>query len=169
MALLGELGVVERCVGTFEVGATVLLVGVEEEGIEPPVEVVVAGYIVPGTAPWIELPDMPEEVPQPPLQLGPPRQYLGLVHQDGERVSDRALFDDEGAFHVDFAERELGVQQHPPLGVGGQEPGANRITGPVAAGKCSPPGVEKGIRPAGNKLLKEIKKKIYNRNNKKKQ
>src|SRR4051795_5899465 len=156
MALLGELGVVERCVGTFEVGATVLLVGVEEEGIEPPVEVVVAGYIVPGTAPWIELPDVPEEVPEPPLQLSPPGQYLGLVHQDGERVSDRALFDDEGAFHVDFAERELGVRQPPPLGVGGQEPGANRITGPVAAGKCSPARGDKRHRTAANKLTKEI-------------
>src|SRR3954451_4229773 len=128
MALLGELGVVERCAGTFEVAATVLLVGVEEEGIQAPVEIVVAGYIVPGAAPWVEFPDMPEEEgPEPPLQLSPPGQYLRLVHQDGERVSDRALFDDEGAFHVDFAERELGVQQHTPLRVCGKGPSAYTI------------------------------------------
>src|SRR4051794_19069097 len=157
MALLGELGVVDPCAGTFEVASTVLLVGVEEEGIQAPVEIVVAGYIVPGAAPWVELPDMPEEeVPEPPLQLSPPGQYLGLVHQDGGRVSDRAPFDDEGAFHVDFAQRELGGQKHPPLGVGGQEPGANRITGPVAAGKCSPARGDKRHRTAANKLTKEI-------------
>ena len=46
MALLGELSVVERGVGRFKIGAAVLLVSVEEERIEPPVEVVVALDIV---------------------------------------------------------------------------------------------------------------------------
>ena len=39
--LLGELGVVERLVGVFEIGAAVLPVGVEEQRIEPSVEIVV--------------------------------------------------------------------------------------------------------------------------------
>jgi hypothetical protein len=40
VALLGKLGVVERIVGMLEIGARVLLVGVEEERIEPVVEIV---------------------------------------------------------------------------------------------------------------------------------
>ena len=55
MALLGELGVVERRVRRFEIGATVLLVGIEEERIEPAVEIVVMGDVVSGAAARIEL------------------------------------------------------------------------------------------------------------------
>ncbi len=40
MTLLGELGVVERLIRPFEIGAAILPVGVEEEGIEPSVEIV---------------------------------------------------------------------------------------------------------------------------------
>ena len=52
VAFLGELGIVERRIRRFEIAATILPVGVEEEGIEPPVEVVVVGDIVssPGRA-----------------------------------------------------------------------------------------------------------------------
>ena len=41
MALLGELGVVERLLGMLEIGAAVLPVGIEEERVEPLVEIVV--------------------------------------------------------------------------------------------------------------------------------
>ena len=41
MALLGELGVVERLIGRFEIGAGVLPVGIEEQRIQPAVEIVV--------------------------------------------------------------------------------------------------------------------------------
>lgn len=46
MPFLGELGFVECQVGRFEIGAAVLLVGIEEQGIEPSVEIVVARDIV---------------------------------------------------------------------------------------------------------------------------
>ena len=45
MALLGELGVVERLVGRLEIGAAVLPVGVEEQRVEPAVEVIVMSDI----------------------------------------------------------------------------------------------------------------------------
>ena len=43
--LLGELGLVERHVGVLEVGAGILHVAVEEEPVEPLVEVVVVGDV----------------------------------------------------------------------------------------------------------------------------
>ena len=46
MAFLGELGIVEARVRRFEIGAAILLVGIEEERIEPPVEIVMARDIV---------------------------------------------------------------------------------------------------------------------------
>ena len=55
MALLGELGVVERLVGRLEIGAAVLPVGVEEERIEPAVEIVVMRDVAPRAFGGIEL------------------------------------------------------------------------------------------------------------------
>ena len=42
---LGELGVVERLTLGLEIGAAVLLIGVEEELVEPPVEIVVVRHV----------------------------------------------------------------------------------------------------------------------------
>src|ERR1700719_2050620 len=113
MACLGELGVVKRGVACFKISAAVLLVGIEEEGIQPPVEIVMTLDIVLRTAGRIELPDMPDQVAQPPLQLGIARQYFRLIHQDRKGVCDRALLDDEGALREDFAEGKFGVEQNP--------------------------------------------------------
>ena len=67
VALLGELGVVERLVRSFEIGAAILLVGVEEERIEPAVEVVVMRDIAPRARARIELLQAAEQVaPEPP-------------------------------------------------------------------------------------------------------
>ena len=55
VTLLGELGIVERRrPAVSEIGAAILLVGVEEEGIEPPVEIVMMGDVVPRPAAPIE-------------------------------------------------------------------------------------------------------------------
>ena len=45
MALLGELGLFERLARMLEIGAGILPVGVEEEIVNPPVEVVVMGDV----------------------------------------------------------------------------------------------------------------------------
>ena len=47
MALLGELGVVERLVRLLEIGAAVLPVGIQEQRVEPPVEIVVVSDVAP--------------------------------------------------------------------------------------------------------------------------
>ena len=164
MAFLGELGVVKRGVGCFKISAAVLLVGIEEEGIQPPVEIVVTRDIVLRTAGRIELPDMPDQVAQPPLQLAIARQYFRLIHQDRQSVRDRAFLDDEGALRVDFTERKLGVEQNPAFGIGGEESHGDRLPGPVAAAEiCSARG-GKCHRAAADELLQEITQQTVHRN-----
>jgi hypothetical protein len=51
------------------------------------------------------------------LQLGPARQHVGLVEQDCQGVGNRAVLNDARAFHVYFADRQLRVEQDPPLGI----------------------------------------------------
>jgi hypothetical protein len=58
----GELSIVERLVRSFEVGAAILLVGIEEQFVEPAVEVVVVRDIAPRPGPRIELRHAPEQV-----------------------------------------------------------------------------------------------------------
>src|SRR5450631_3835512 len=117
MAFLGELGVVERRVRRLEIGAAVLFVGIEKEGIESSVEIVMARDIILRAAARIELADMPDQITQAPLQFGPARQYFGLIEQDRQRVRNRSILDDETALHVDFAERKLWIEQNPAFGV----------------------------------------------------
>ena len=47
MPFLGQLRVVERLIGVFEIGAAVLPVGIEEQRIEPAVEVVMMRDVLP--------------------------------------------------------------------------------------------------------------------------
>ncbi len=156
MALLGELGVVERRIRRFEIAATVLPVGVEEEGIEPPVEIVVMGDIVLRPAAPVELPDMPAEIAQPPLQLGPARHHFGLIEQDRQRVRDRAVLDHERAVHIGFAQRQFGIEENAALGPFAQEPDRHRAAGSVTAGKLGPTRGRECHRAAANELAQEI-------------
>ena len=55
MPLLGELSIVERLLGTLEIAAAVLPVGVEEQRIEPAVEIVMMRHVVSRAAARIEL------------------------------------------------------------------------------------------------------------------
>ena len=164
MTLLGELGIVEGGVRRFEIGAAILLVGVEEERIQPSVEIVVVGDVVLRAAARIELSEMPDRVAQPPLQLGPARHHVGLIHQDRERVRDRAVLDDEGAFHVDFAERKFGVQKNPALGLGRQEPHRHRPAGSISAAEFCSACSGKVHRAAANELLQAITQQTVHRN-----
>ena len=110
MSLLGELGIFEAGIGCLEIGTAVLPVGVEKQRIEPPVEIIVMCNVVLGARPRIELLRMPDHVPQPPTQLGPSWQSLRLIHQDGQRVGERTMLDDEGAFHIGLAQRQFGIE-----------------------------------------------------------
>src|SRR5665213_4283079 len=100
MPFLGELRLVECHLRRFEISTAVLLVGIEKERIEPPVQIVVARDIIFGPAARIELPGVPDQIAQAPLQLGPARQYLGLIQQYRQRVRDRAILDNKSAIHI---------------------------------------------------------------------
>ena len=64
MALLGQLGVVERLIGRFEIGAAVLLIGIQKQRVEPPVQIVVVGDIALRAPARIELLQMPKQEAQ---------------------------------------------------------------------------------------------------------
>ena len=106
---------------TFEIGAAILLVGVEEEPVEPAVEVVMMRDIAPRPRAQIELLHAAEQVAHRPRRQRPFRRGdLFLPHQDRQHVRDRALLDDESAVHVGFAQPQLGIEQDRALrrGVG---------------------------------------------------
>src|SRR5665213_298099 len=133
MPFLGELRVVECHLRRFEIGTAVLLVGIEEEGIEPPVQIVMTRNIVFGTAAWVELLGMPDQITQAPLQLGPARQYLGLIQQNRQRVRDRAVLDNKSAVHVGLAQTQFRIQQDVAFGIDCQAADQDRNAGSVTA------------------------------------
>ena len=153
MPLLGELRVVERLAGAFEIGAAVLPVGVEEQRIEPAVEIVVMRDVAARAPARIELLEAAVQVAQQPLRPRPVRHLGALAEHDGKHVGDRALLDDERAVHVGFAEFELGIEQNGPFGRARGKTYRYRLAGAVAESQnraarggdpeCPPP--DKGL------------------------
>src|SRR5262249_38477257 len=140
VALLGKLGVVEGLVGRLEIGAAVLPIGVEEQGIELAVEVVVVRDIASRPRPRIELQPATIKVANEPLW---PREerwlpVASLAKNDGQHVGDRALFDSQAAVHVGFAELHLGIEQNAALGRVRLEANCNRLAGTIAERKARP-------------------------------
>ncbi len=113
VALLGELGLGEAGHAFLEVGAGILQVVVEEEGIEAAVEVVVVLDVVLRAVGRVELAEAPQVVagaadaPQPPRLVDPGQVFHERQHQ----VGDGALFHDVAAVHVLLAELQVGVEE----------------------------------------------------------
>ena len=117
VALLGELRLVERLIGRLEIGAGILPVGVEEERVEPAVEVVVMRDVAPRAAARIELLRPPAQDSACSHAAAPRRRTLGASGRGRcEQVRDRAVFDHQPAVHIGFAEPQLGIEQHAALG-----------------------------------------------------
>ena len=134
MALLGELRVVERLVGRLEISAAVLPVGVEEERIEPAVQIVVVGDITPRPGGQIELLQPALEVAGEPLRTSPDRRHsVGrLAEHEGKEIGDCAFLDLQRAVHVGFADLHLGVEHHCALRRLAGETQRHRSSGAVA-------------------------------------
>src|SRR5215813_14362496 len=117
MAPLGELRIVERLVGGLEIGATVLSVGIQEQGIELAVQIIVVRDIAPRARPRIELQHPAQEIADEPLRRRPVRwpTVASLTQRHREDVGDRAAFDHEAAVHIGFAELEFGVDNNAPF------------------------------------------------------
>ena len=113
-ALLGELGLVERHVGALEVGAGVLHVAVEEEPVEPLVEVVVvrdvgARRLEADGAQHRRVGDAAAERAGPGRRGGDLGAGVGLGERD--QLVDVALLEDEPAVHVHLGDGEARVEE----------------------------------------------------------
>src|SRR5262245_16312372 len=71
MPLLGKLGIVERLIRIFEIGATVLPVGIEKYRVETAVQIIVMRNVSARPDAGIQLLDATEQEPDKPLQLCP--------------------------------------------------------------------------------------------------
>ena len=140
MPLLGKLGVIQRRVGAFEIGAAILPVGIEKQRIEPAVEIVMALDVAPGTAARIELLNVADDVAQQPLRLGPARRHFGLVEDNRQDVRDGAFLHHQRSVRIDFAERQFGIEQEVSLGGRSGEAYRDGLSRAVAESKPPPIG-----------------------------
>ena len=139
-ALLGELGLVERHVGALEEGAGVLHVAVEEEPVEPLVEVVVvrdvgAGGLEADGAQDRRVGDAAADVEDLGAGGGDLGAGVGLGERD--QLVDVAGLDDEPAVHVHLGDREGRVEQDGAQRAGVGDAERQRRAGAVAVGFAS--------------------------------
>jgi hypothetical protein len=115
VALLGELRLVQRLPRPLKIGARILLVVVEKQVVEPPVEIVVMRDVAAGTALGIVLRNAPEEAARHIDELGVPGDggRIRVEHQERQKIGDIAAFDAQPIVHVEFAEGELRVGDQP--------------------------------------------------------
>ena len=131
---MASLGVVERLLGALEIAAAVLPVGVEEQRIEPAIEIVMMRHVVARAPARIELLQTAVKEAQQPLRPRPVRNVGILAKHDGQHVGDRAPLDHERAVHIGLAEFELGIEENSPLGCAGGKAHPYRLAGPIAEG-----------------------------------
>src|SRR5581483_2884907 len=114
---LGGLGRVEAHPRRLEIGAGILQVLVEEERVEPAVEVVVLRDVAAGARQRVQRPQMPGEMAEARDGAGDrARPRVGVVRDDErKKVVDRAGLDGEAAVHERLAELQLGVEEDRPL------------------------------------------------------
>ena len=112
----------------LEIGAGILQVVVEEERIEPAVEVVVMGDVPLGAERRVHLAEAAREVAGAGIGDHPPGDVgrAGCWREEREEIVDRAGFDDEAAVHELLAELELGIEDDVPLDVVRVEAHAHR-------------------------------------------
>ena len=112
MPLLGELRFFQALSWPLEIGAGILPIGVEEEVVEPMVEVVMAGDVAPRPFAVVTLMPLPQPDARLRGQLDPPRAASDrqIVGSDGDHVVEVAPGDLEAPVHVEFANGQLGIE-----------------------------------------------------------
>src|SRR5690606_40936042 len=120
-----------------------LQVVVEAEGVETPVEVLVAGDVAAGAAGGVELMQAAEDMPAGGEKARPPRRLEILHVGEGhvEDVVERARLDDVAAVHVFLAELQVGIEDDGTLGGVAGETDAYRLTPAVAVAAHAASGV----------------------------
>ena len=137
--LLGELGVVERLTGRFEIGAGVLPVGIEEQRVEPAVEIVVVGDVALARRAPVELLEPPPDIPHHRSGASPGRCAACSRATRSSRSAIEPCLHHEGAVHVGFAELELGIEQHGILCRSRREARGDNRTAAVSERENRPP------------------------------
>src|SRR3984893_407126 len=133
MALLRDLRVVQRHALVLEISARILPVGVEEERIEPAVEVVVMMNILARASARIELCGAAAEIARGSNgERGKRRRGRVLRFDEIEKIGERALGDAEALVHIGFAEPEIGIGQNPQQRGRAVEGDGNWFAGSVA-------------------------------------
>ena len=109
---LPQLGFIEAHLRRLEIGAGILEVRIEEERVEPPVEIVVVRGIVAGTGPVVRDVHAPGQAAEAGQDVREPaRTRVLFVRQDQrEEIVDRPVLDGEAAVHERFAELHLRVE-----------------------------------------------------------
>ena len=122
MALLGELRILERLIGRFEIGAGILPVAIEEEIVQRAGEIVVMGNVLLGGADRVVLVEtlqgdarLVEE-----LEDCRARPALEISQEQFEHLIDGALLQFEAARHVGLAQIAIRIEGDPlfPLRIG---------------------------------------------------
>ena len=134
--LLGQLRFLQRAVGPLEVGAAVLLVGIEEQLVEPTVEIVVVGDVA-ARAPGIVAADdaaRKEAAACRACAQEASALRLGVAQHELEEIVDGAALDDEAAVHEQLAQAQLGIDDRGALGTRIHEADADLLAGAVAEG-----------------------------------
>jgi hypothetical protein len=124
VALLGELGLLERHARPREIGAGILQVGIEKELVEFARQVVVPAYVAPGALGRVELLQPPQPVPKTVGHPGPEGADVerGRVFVDHfQKVEQVALKKVDLAVHVALGQGQHRVERDGALGMGGMD------------------------------------------------
>ena len=117
MPLLGDLRLLQRLVAAREVGAGVLPVAIEEQAVEPPVQVVVVRHVAPRAMRRVVLVDAAPRSRRGPLRSAGDGMALGVRHhvqrQHVDDVVDAASVRHQPAVHVGLAHRQRRVEHQP--------------------------------------------------------
>jgi hypothetical protein len=113
VTLFGDLGFLQGFVAMAEVGAGVLPVAVQEQAVQPPVQIVMMRDVAPRPRRRIVLVQPPGEVAQRRPQPHH-RQGLGIDHhiadQHVEHLEQAAAFRHQRAVHIGLTHRQRRVQ-----------------------------------------------------------
>jgi hypothetical protein len=153
VALLGLLGVFERAVRRLEIGAGILPVAVEEELVDPAVDVVVMRHVAACKANRVALVQTAERDAKLKRELhAGGRLDGGCIGEDKrQEIIDRAPLDCQAAVHIGFADCEVGVEHQPEGGPAVVHPDGDLIAGAVAEGEPLATRLEKCQVPASHK------------------
>ncbi len=134
MSLLGQLRLFQRLALALEIGAGILPIRVEEKAIEPLVEIIVPGDVAPGVLAIVALMEAAQRDARLVQQRDPaqPGVRAEVARAEREKVIEVAVRQFEAAVHVEFPERQLGIERQLALGGAVGDPDGEPRPGPVA-------------------------------------